>query len=406
VADDVQRFFMDYELGQEKRTEFDVANGEFGDLEIRNGDGGGGFHYFFETDGNRLIKSFLLKGGPRVDTVCDVVLIKVDEGGYSPRLTLWKRDKTKGARAVAQDEAPRPAKAMVRLGDCHETFWRLIDFLRSFKDINLPPDAFRVADAGQVQLLDALQDHDKDEVLAAVSSYLEGHVTEREVRMLVNRKTALEYFQRMLTEPGFAESERDQLQIGPEALWQQFFEDNPWIFGYGLHLVSCEAFSADKLEQVTTGWSVFGAGKRADAIMRTRGLIRSLMFVEIKRPDTPLLLRDPYRPPDVFCPTKELVGSVAQVQKTTHKAIQQLHDELYRQYSDSGSFDFEVSTVKPRQAVVIGDLAQLTEDGNINREKMSSFELFRRDHQDVEILTFDELWQRARFIVVSDESPL
>jgi hypothetical protein len=308
---------------------------------------------------------------------------------------------------MAGEDAPRPVKAMVRLADCHETFWRLIDFLRSFQDIDLPPDAFRVADASQVQLLDALQEHDKGEVLAAVGSYLQGKVTEREVQMLVDRRNALETFDKMLRDPEFAKAQMvHQGKNGLEALRQQFFEDNPWVFGYGLHLVSCDGFSPEKLEQVTTGASLFeGAGKRSDAVMRTRGFIRSLLFTEIKRPDTPLLLKEPYRPPDVYCPTKELVGAVAQVQKTAYKAVRKL-DELYRHHSDGGSFEFEVSTIKPRQAVVIGDLAQLAEGDNVNPQKMSSFELYRRDHHDVEILTFDELWQRACFIVDSTDSEL
>ena len=94
-----------------KGTEFDVANDDFGGLEIRNGTDNDRFHYFFGTGRNRLIKTFLLREGRQVDTVCEVILIKEDDGGYSPRLSLWKRDKTKGARALAEDDAPRPVKA-------------------------------------------------------------------------------------------------------------------------------------------------------------------------------------------------------------------------------------------------------------------------------------------------------
>jgi hypothetical protein len=35
---------------------------------------------------------------------------------------------------------------------------------------------------------------------------------------------------------------------------------------------------------------------------------------------------------------------------------------------------------------------------------MSSFELFRRNQNGVEIITFDELYERARFIVESIEA--
>jgi hypothetical protein len=37
--------------------------------------------------------------------------------------------------------------------------------------------------------------------------------------------------------------------------------------------------------------------------------------------------------------------------------------------------------------------------GRVNREQLSSFEFFRRGVLDVEIITYDELYQRAKFIV-------
>ena len=52
----------------------------------------------------------------------------------------------------------------------------------------------------------------------------------------------------------------------------------------------------------------------------------------------------------------------------------------------------------------MGSMRQLMDYGAINEEKMSSFELYRRGQQDVEILTFDELFERARFIVESQQT--
>ena len=296
-------------------------------------------------------------------------------------------------------------KASVDLGDAQHNYWRLMDFLRSFKGLDLPPDAFRVADATAVRLLDVLSGHDKQSILSAVAVHLEGDITEQDIQMLVDRRQALEAFQRMLDEPTFVRAEMERLgKKRVEDLWQQFFEEHQWIFGYGLQVVACSAYSDQKLEQRTTGANVFtGGGKRIDSVMRTRGFIQSLMFTEIKRPGTDLLISDPYRPPDVYGPHKELSGAVAQVQKTTHKAIKKLED-LHRQHNAEGSFEFEVSTIRPRQVVVIGHLSQLADADHLNVERMTSFELYRRDHQDVEIVTFDELLARTKFIVETQEA--
>lgn len=49
---------------------------------------------------------------------------------------------------------------------------------------------------------------------------------------------------------------------------------------------------------------------------------------------------------------------------------------------------------------MIGNLSEFTDGGAVNAEKITSFEQYRRSVQDVEVITFDELYQRACFIVV------
>ncbi len=212
--------------------------------------------------------------------------------------------------------------------------------------------------------------------------------------------------------PGFNRARRpdprtrnpDRLKvINGEAVWQSFFEENTWIFGYGLTLLACEKYGEDKLEQVTSGWNAFtGGGKRSDALMRTKGFVQTLLFAEIKKHDTPLLMMQQYRKPDVYQVSRELSGAVSQVQKTAYKALSRL-GALHASRTPEGKFEFEISTIRPRQIVIIGNLAQLADGQNINVEKMTTFELYRRDHQEVEILTFDELYERSRYIVEHHE---
>jgi NADP-dependent 3-hydroxy acid dehydrogenase YdfG len=91
---------------------------------------------------------------------------------------------------------------------------------------------------------------------------------------------------------------------------------------------------------------------------------------------------------------------VAQVQKTAYKAHQLVTGQLHRHFRDDGApTGIEVSTVRPRQVLVIGSLSEFTDGGAANPEKITSFEQYRRSIQDVEVITFDELYERACFIV-------
>lgn len=388
-------------------TDFNIESDDFSKLEIRLADAARGFHYFYHAGQRRLITDFIIENKPQVATMCTVTLIRKGVDGYSPRLRFWKKAKAQAGKQamslqIPDNDATREIKASVNTGDAYGNFWKLIDFLQSFKDIELPANEFRVVSASSAQLAEQLRGSDRRTVLEAVSTFLEGSLTQADLHLIANRKGQLDYFSKLLSDKDFFEAERIRLnRRGKEALWQHFFEYNPWIFGYGLNLIACESFDDKKLERYTTGASLFaGAGKRSDAVMRSRGVISSLLFCEIKTHKVPLLEKEPYRKPDVYQASVELTGAVSQVQKTADKALRGIRNYVERYYESDGSpTAIEFSTVRPRCAVVIGHLEQLSSSGAVNPEQLSSFEFYRKAISDVEIITFDELYQRARFIV-------
>ncbi|MFE3197854.1 Shedu anti-phage system protein SduA domain-containing protein [Embleya sp. NPDC059237] len=381
-------------------TEFDVTVQDFSDLEIR----GQGLPYFYDTRRARLITDFLLDDRPKVATLCHVTLIHKD-GVFSPRIKLWKKDKTKALRTAAMEaipdtEAPQIVKALVDIGDVHESFWKVIHFLQSCVGLDISESSLRLVVGDEAELARLLAGQDRTTLLEAVRTAVGGALTEEDIRLISNRKSQLQRFRQLLTDPEYFERERHRV-AGPEAVWQSLFEDNPWIFGYGLNLVACEPLDDGKLERITTGANIFtGAGKRSDAVMRSKGFISSLLLCEIKTHTTPLLAAAPYRAPDVYHVSKDVVGAVAQVQKTAHKALRLVAGELHRLFEDDGApTDIEISTVRPRQVLVIGSLEELADRGSANPEKITSFEQYRRSIQDVEVITFDELYERTCFIV-------
>jgi Domain of unknown function (DUF4263) len=87
-------------------------------------------------------------------------------------------------------------------------------------------------------------------------------------------------------------------------------------------------------------------------------------------------------------------SAVTQVQKTAFDfANKRFNDRLKN--SDGGSTGQSVYAIEPRTFLVVGNSTQLTG----NDDKIACFELFRRNVRSPEIITFDELLHRARFIV-------
>ncbi|KQR23190.1 Shedu immune nuclease family protein [Microbacterium sp. Leaf151] len=379
---------------------WDMSKGDLTTLEIRPGTDA--FHYFYDPLENRLIKDFLLDDRPRVSLHCEVRLI--DHGGkYSPRVRLWKRDRSKKATQLWETgEIPGShiVKALVDTGDGHEHFLTLMAYLVELSGVTVGDRAVRVVDATDADIVSALRARSRADVVPMIESVLDSPLNGAEIAALSGRKSDLEEFETLLTDN--AHFEREAADGSREAVWQRFFERATWIFGYGLNLVSHAAMDDGKLERITVGNNIFtGAGKRSDAIMRTRALISTLLFCEIKKHDTPLLSPGrPYREPDVYSPSAELVGGTAQLQKTVRKAYRLMINQVEKHTTPDGTpTGLDFSTTRPRQVLLVGSLDEFRTDAGVNAEKMESFELYRRAQAEVEIITFDELLERARFIV-------
>lgn len=238
-----------------------------------------------------------------------------------------------------------------------------------------------------------------------VMEITKNHITKSDVIAFAYRRSQLEVFEGLLSDPEFFESKKAEWNVkGSEAVWQTFFEANSWIFGYGLNYIFTSQLDDKKLEQVTSGYTFQQAGKRTDALMKTRGLISSLCFVEIKTHETSLLYHTkPYRA-ESWRISDELAGSVAQIQKTVQKAIKDIQTKIEFQ-TDYGEPTGETAFLyQPKAYVVIGCLDEFITDKGVNEQKYSSFELFRRNVLNPEIITFDELYERAKFIVQRSEA--
>jgi hypothetical protein len=185
---------------------------------------------------------------------------------------------------------------------------------------------------------------------------------------------------------------------GPEKAWQKLLEQNPWVLGIGLGGQLLTSWEEGKLEQTVVGRSIKGVGKRADALLRTAGIIGSLAFAEIKHHQT-RLLGEEYRPGS-WSPSKEVAGAIVQVQQTVHLACRELGDYIHDQAHDGELLGRGTFLLQPRSYVIVGSLDQLTGDsGGPIPDKVRSFELFRRNLHEPEVITFDELVARAEWHV-------
>lgn len=221
----------------------------------------------------------------------------------------------------------------------------------------------------------------------------EGIISSKDIVNTSFRKNGLQIFNDLKNDPNYWKTyaQKNNLsQNSEEKVWQSFFEKNQWIFGYGLDYRYQTILQREfHLSQQNLEGSnvVIGDFLLGDNFFTT--------FIELKKPSTPLFAKGKNRS-NSWKLSNELIESVSQILE--HKASglislnnkQYINGELLKQ----NAYDSKV-------ILIIGDWKELeASDNNLEKEiKKKTLELFRRDSKNVEILTFDELYERSCFIV-------
>jgi len=154
-----------------------------------------------------------------------------------------------------------------------------------------------------------------------------------------------------------------------------------------------------KLEQVTSGANFNNSGKRIDGLLKSQGAINSLCFCELKLSTDNLLkqVKTSYRP-EAWQISDSLSGAIAQVQRTIQKAIFDIKTKTEITDNQGDLTGEELFMYNPKGFILIGNQNEFINDNKINQVKYSSFEMYRKNLKNIEILTYDELYHRAKYI--------
>ncbi len=199
--------------------------------------------------------------------------------------------------------------------------------------------------------------------------------------LLRRRKDALNVFQNELIDNNW-----------DEPGWEKFFLQNQWIFGYGLRYQLLRLLQ----NQANYGGADYTqkGGQKGEFLMNTEGEERFTVLVEIKRPDSLFFdsnsAKHPYRN-GVPGFSTEFSNAISQVQVNTNRwEVEGSRRDRDRDLLSRAG----IHTIAPRSILIYGNTNQL-----VDEDRRRSFELFRYNLRNPDIITFDELLDRAKFIV-------
>ncbi|WP_290628674.1 Shedu immune nuclease family protein [Altibacter sp.] len=240
------------------------------------------------------------------------------------------------------------------------------------------PDPSKVlVDKELADIVDKLSDLEKEKRESVLETLRNNVLTKEDLNILSGRKEGLELFSELL--------EKDVTE--PE--WQLFFKQNSWIFGYGLDY---RFLSILQREASVSSTDLDGKNEvKSDYLLADKNFT---VLVELKRPDTALFEKDKNRS-ESWRLSKDLTYAVSQIlaQKAEWKIKSQTE-----QFDGEGN-KIEQKTFDPKTILIIGNSNQFSGSTKTDLIKKKTFELYRRNSRNIEILTYDELFARATFIV-------
>ncbi|MCF8053827.1 MAG: DUF4263 domain-containing protein [Deltaproteobacteria bacterium] len=230
-----------------------------------------------------------------------------------------------------------------------------------------------------------------------------GNLTTKDIVNTGYRKEQLEIFRKLLEENYLddyknIEAQKYSKQNEPpitaqsknEKVWQYFFEQNQWIFGYGLDYrfmgILQREFAAS-ISEADGSNTVF-----ADYLLGDK---KFTTFVEIKLPDTNIFGQSKNRSGS-WCLSSDLIDAVSQILEQKASGTIKLEKEQH----DSSGNKITQKSYDSKTVLIMGNWKETKECNDLEKKiKEKTFELFRRDSRNIEIITYDEIYERAKYIV-------
>lgn len=268
-------------------------------------------------------------------------------------------------------------------------FLRKIDFVDfsneenfQIEDISLQAGPKTIIDATDRDIIERMRRLDEGQRNAVLEAFRSSLTTE-EVNVLLGRRQGLDEF-------------RKQLRSGDweEADWQDFFEREQWVFGYGLDYRIMRQFGREMV--VGTGG---GTDNRERPIVDFLGTFKEYtVLVEIKRPDTKVFKHTKGGRAGTWEFSGDFTSAVSQIiqQKAEWLSFARSHNH----WNKDGK-RLVARTQNAKSILIIGSHSEFSGNERNTQIMRDTFELFRRENRTIDILTFDELLERAEFITRS-----
>ncbi|MCX5807030.1 MAG: DUF4263 domain-containing protein [Proteobacteria bacterium] len=228
-------------------------------------------------------------------------------------------------------------------------------------------------------ILSLLAATDTASLVPALKNIIRNKLSQDDINTILGRKESLIEFENKLS----------QGKSITEPEWQIFFEKNEWIFGYGLKYRYLKILQR---EAHVSGSDLDGGNEVISDFLLSD--MRFTKLVELKKPSTSLFKNRKNRS-DAWCLSNDLSDAVSQI--LSQKANWEINSQADNYTSEGNKITDLTRDVEC--ILIIGSRSELSGSDKEKAVKLKTLELYRRNLRNIDIVLYDELFERAKFIV-------
>ena len=373
-------------FGLKKKT-FDTYIDKWEDINLSVTNDGKTCYIHNKDDKTIIINDFKLSNNPKVNTYCSWSFYKSSRTGkYTARPTFYKLKENNESKTQPQEK--EKITISFKDGELASKYWEMMSFIQGFNELIDTGDFEKnYSVVSRDQIITTLNSYETDEQLQTIKDFIaENDLSYKQLEELLDRskEKSLETFRDMLNSDDIKEDD-----------WQRFFEENIWIFaGISLKLFFLRGFISQANIGIpnTQGQS----SPKSDILC----IDDYTTLVELKKHTTKIFTNkhNSTARTDTWSFSSDFIDGISQClgQK---QAL--LDCSRVKEFTNDKGECIDVLTQDPKVIFIIGNKKlEFPENKMVeNKIKANTFERYRRNCRNIEIITYDELYDRACYIV-------
>ncbi len=387
-------------------NEFDMINRDIDEVEIKETYDKTKCLVWDIKDPTKCYNTFVIKSNSQSTVICKLSFYKSGTTNkYVPRPDFIRLSKSGDIKTTKSQD-----KVIVSFNKSEDAliFWKLITFIKSFKDIVDIDDlqsTYKVV-AKDSYFIEFSTKSDRDQAKDILELVKKANLNSTDVRSIVfeSRKKDLKSFYYLLLnldikELSSHEYYRKKHSLGPglETIWHHFLKNHEWILGLNLEIVFIRDFLNE--QKVGVENSVGSGSPKTDLL----GISEYTTLVELKHSETEIFKKTKSKGrANTWDFTTDFIEGVSQCLGQKEELAKGFLAKDFinsegKQIDKRSTFNLD-----PDSIFIVGCRSKefsLKEAKSENISKYKTFHRFRRNNRNVTIVTFDELFERAYYTV-------